>query len=640
MLAVAFAMATVLVAATRLRMDADNGRPPNASTRFAELDEITPENVSRLATAWTAHTGDFPGGDPHPTKAVKGFQTRPALVGDLLIVTTTVSRVIALDAETGVERWRFDPFAGRTRGCELPNRGVAVWEHRTSGGDVQRTIFSGTCDGVLVALDAATGKLRQGFANSGVLDLKPGADARPGEAYAVTSPPAIYKNLVIVGSLVPEETSQGPSGDVCAFDVQTGRQVWRFHTVPQPGEFGHDTWPGDSWKRRTGVNVWTTMSVDEANGLVFLPVGSASYDFFGADRRGPSLYANSLVALDAATGQRRWHFQVVHHDVWDYDPPAQPILADVRRGADTVPVVVQLTKMGLVFVFNRLTGAPIFGVEERPVPSSDVPGEATSPTQPFPVKPQPLARIAPLTRAELTTVSDESRRQCEELFASVKSGGIFTPPGRDLTLWFPGTLGGATWSGGSFNPQLGYLFVNTNDVGAVGQMVARDQTYRRTSRWGAYARFWDDQQLPCQAPPWGKLHAIDLATGEIVWQIPFGDAPKLAVRGVTGTGTPSLGGSIATRTGLVFIAGTNDRRFRAFDARTGHLLWQAALPASGHATPISYRGPKSGRQFVVIAAGGGGSFSSEVSDAIVAFALPRSPQSAAATPPSTIRNPQ
>src|SRR4030095_1855190 len=226
-----------------------------------------------------AHTGNFRGGDPQPTKAVEGFQTRPALVGQLLIVTTTVSRVIALDAETGVERWRFDPFAGRTRGCELPNRGVAVWEHRTSGGDVQRTIFSGTCDGVLVALDAATGKLRQGFANSGVLDLKPGADARPGEAYAVTSPPAIYKNLVIVGSLVPEETSQGPSGDVRAFDVQTGRQVWRFHTVPQPGEFGHDTWGKDAWQRRTGVNAWSAMSVDEANALVFLPLGSASYDF-------------------------------------------------------------------------------------------------------------------------------------------------------------------------------------------------------------------------------------------------------------------------------------------------------------------------------------------------------------------------
>jgi glucose dehydrogenase len=632
-LVIVFAVTAAMFAARSrdARATHTSGSVPNASARFVDLQEITPDNVARLATAWTAHTGDFPGGQPNPKSAVEGFQTRPVLAGDLLIVTTTVSRVIALDAETGVERWRFDPFAGRRRSCELPHRGVALWEHQSNGA-IERTIFSGTCDGVLVALDAATGKLRPGFADGGVLDLKPGADARPGEAYAVTSPPAIFRNLVIVGALVPEETSQGPSGDVRAFDAQTGRQVWRFHTIPQPGEFGHETWAKDAWQRRTGANVWSSMSVDEANGLVFLPVGSASYDFFGADRPGPTLYANSLVALDAATGQRRWHFQIVHHDVWDYDLPAQPILADIRRGSETVPVVVQLTKMGLVFVFNRLTGVPIFGVEERPVPSSDVPGEVTSPTQPFPVKPPPLARIAALTRADLTTVSDTSRRQCEDIFSSVKSGGLFTPPGRELTLWFPGTLGGATWSGGSVNPSLGYLFVNTNEVGAVGQMVARDQTYRRASRWGAYARFWDDQHLPCQAPPWGKLHAVDLATGEIAWQIPFGDAPQLAARGMTGTGTPSLGGSIATGTGLVFIGGTNDGRFHAFDARTGRLLWQSSLPASGHATPISYRGPRSGRQLVVIAAGGGGRFSPDVSDAIVAFAL--------ASPQSAIRNPQ
>jgi glucose dehydrogenase len=620
---VGLAVAAALVAATQQdSLVAGPSGPPNPSARFVDLREITRDNVSRLATAWTAHTGDFPGGTPNPKGAVEGFQTRPVLAGDLLIVTTTVSRVIALDADTGVERWRFDPFAGRTRSCELPHRGVAVWERRSSTGAIERTIFSGTCDGVLVALDAATGTLRQGFADGGVLDLKPGAEVRPGEAYGITSPPAIFRDLVIVGALVPEETSQGPSGDVRAFDVETGREVWRFHTVPQPGEFGHDTWGKDAWQRRTGVNVWSLMSVDESNGLVFLPVGSASYDFFGADRPGPTLFANSLVALDAATGKRRWHFQIVHHDLWDYDLPAQPILADIQRGGKVVPVVVQLTKMGLVFIFNRLTGEPIFGIEERPVPSSDVPGEVTAPTQPFPVKPPPLARITPLTRDGLTTVSDVSRRQCEELFASAKSGGIFTPPGRDLTLWFPGTLGGATWSGGSVNPALGYLFVNTNEVGAIGQMVPRDQTYRRASRWGAYARFWDDRHLPCQAPPWGRLHAVDLATGEIVWQIPFGDAPQLAAQGVTGTGTPSLGGSIAMASGLVFIGGTNDRRFRAFDARTGRLLWQSELPASGHATPISYRGPKSGRQFVVIAAGGGGRFSSDVSDVIVAFALP------------------
>jgi glucose dehydrogenase len=600
------------------------GALPNPSARYSDLRGITPANVSHLTTAWTAHTGDFPGGRPDPKGPVEGFQTRPVLAGDLLIVTTTVSRVIALDAETGGERWRFDPFAGRVRDCERPHRGVGVWEARGSDGVVtQRTVFSGTCDGRLVALDASTGRLRPGFAAGGVLDLKPGADARPGEAYAMTSPPAIYRDLVIVGALVPEETSQGPSGDVRAFDARTGRQAWRFHTVPRPGEFGHDTWAGEAWQRRTGANVWSSMSVDESRGLVFLPVGSASYDFFGADRQGDTLYANSLVALDAATGERRWHFQLVHHDLWDYDLPAQPILADIQRNGETVPVVIQVTKMGLVFVFNRVTGVPIFGIEERPVPQSDVPGEATSRTQPFPIKPPPLARIAPLTREGLTKVSEESRRECETIFDTVRSGGLFTPPGRDLTLWFPGTLGGATWSGGAVDPRLGYLFVNTNEVGALGRMVPRAGSYRRDSRWGAYARFWDRAQLPCQQPPWGRLQAIDLATGEIAWQIPFGDAPQLAARGITGTGTPSLGGAITTATGLVFIGGTNDRRFRAFDSRTGQMLWEVELPASGHATPLSYQGPRSGRQFVAIAAGGGGRFSASVSDAIVAFALPK-----------------
>lgn len=599
--------------------------PVNPSARFSDLSEITPANVSRLAPAWTYHTGEFPGGSPHPAGPVPGFQTRPLLAGANLIVTTTTSRVIAIDAESGAERWRYDPFAGATRLCEQPHRGAALWEERTKGVVTGRTIFSGTCDGRLVALDADTGKLRPGFADGGVLDLKPGADARPGELYALTSPPAIYRDTVIVGAAVPEETPRGPSGDVRAFDVRSGHEMWRFHTVPRPGEFGHDTWRDGAWERRTGVNAWSTMAVDQARGLVFLPIGSASYDFYGADRLGSPLFANSIVALDAATGVRRWHFQLVHHDLWDYDPPAQPILVDIRHNGVTVPVVVQLTKMGLVFVFNRETGTPVFGVEERPVPPSDVEGEGASPTQPFPVKPAPLARTTPLRREELTGVTDASRRACEQLFDGLKSGGIFTPPGRDLTLWFPGTLGGATWSGGSVDPSLQYLFVNTNEVGAVGRIAPAPPgaplAYRREGPGGAYARFWDADQLPCQAPPWGRLHAVDLTTGEIVWQVPLGDAPQLASQGITGTGTPNLGGTVATAGGLVFIAATNDRRLRAFDERTGRVLWQADLPASGHATPIVYRAPTSGREIVVIAAGGGGKFSSTVSDTIVAFAL-------------------
>jgi glucose dehydrogenase len=600
----------------------------NASARFTDLAEISPATIGRLQPLWTYHIGEFPGGSPTPRGQVAGVETRPVLAGPSLIVTTTTSKVIAIDAETGVERWRFDPFATTPRACEQPNRGASVWEERGSAGAVvERTVFSGTCDGRLVAVDAETGKPRSGFADGGMLDLKPGADVRPGEEFAITSAPAIYQNLVIVGTLVPEDRPRGPSGDVRAFDVRTGREVWRFHTVPRPGEFGHDTWRDGAWERRTGVNVWSTMSVDEERGLVFLPIGSASYDFYGGDRLGSPLFANCIVALDARTGVRRWHFQLVHHDLWDYDPPAQPILADITRNGATIPAVIQLTKMGLVFVLDRVTGTPVFGVEERPVPASDVEGESASPTQPFPVKPPPLARVAPVTRAELTTVTEDSRHECLALFDRLTSGGLYTPPGRALTLWFPGTLGGATWSGGSVDPSLQYLFVNTNDVGAVGKIAPAPPglplAFRRESDNGPYARFWDSQQLPCQAPPWGRLHAIDLATGDIAWQVPLGDAPQLASRGITGTGTTSLGGSVATAGGIVFIGGANDRQLRGFEARTGRVLWHAELPASGHATPLVYRAPVSGREVVVIAAGGGGRFSSSVSDAIVAFALGR-----------------
>jgi glucose dehydrogenase len=598
--------------------------PPNASTRYSPLIEITPDNVGRLRTRWVAHTGEFAGGaGPAPGRPVEGFQTRPVLVRDMLVITTTTSKVIALDAETGRERWRMDPFAGRPRECESPHRGVAVW--RADDSD-EATVFSGTCDGRLVAIDPGTGRVRSRFGAAGTLDLRPGVDAREGEAYGLTSPPALFRDLVIVGALAPEGTPRGPAGDVRAFDARSGRLRWVFHTVPRPGEPEHDTWASGAWQRRTGVNVWTSMSVDEERALVFLPLGSAAYDFYGGDRPGANLYANTLVALDAGTGALRWHRQLVHHDIWDYDLPAEPVLVDIKRDGGIVPAVVQLTKMGLVFVFDRTTGEPVFPIEERPVPQSDIPGEKTSPTQPFPVRPPPLSRVTPLTRAELTTVTRASRAECEAMFEQLKSGGLYTAPGRSATLWFPGTMGGATWSGGAVDPVRGLLFVNTNDVGAVGLMQAQAAgaplPFLRAGPWGAYGRFWDKQHLPCQQPPWGRLHAVDLTRGDIRWQVPFGDAPQLAGQGITGTGTPNIGGAIATATGLVFIGATNDARIRAIDAESGTVIWEAALPASGHATPITYRAPSSGRQLVVIAAGGGGRFSAAVSDTIVAFGLP------------------
>jgi glucose dehydrogenase len=588
------------------------------SARFADIRGITPANVARLEAAWTFHTGEFAGGEGKtPRRQVAALQTRPLFADGWLYVTTPTSRVLALDAETGAMRWTYDPQTGRARKCEQPHRGIAL---------AAGTIFSGTCDGRLIALDARTGKPHTTFGRMGELDLRPGVDARPGEEYTVTSPPAVYRHLLIVGAAAPEGTPRGPAGDVRAFDTRTGKLVWQFHTVPRPGEPGHDTWPADGWERRTGVNVWTQMTVDEARGLVFLPIGSASYDFYGGDRAGDNLYSSSLVALDAATGKRVWHQQLVHHDLWDYDPPAPPILVDLQIPGRRIPAVVQLTKMGIVFVFDRTNGKPVFPIEERKVPASDVPGEAASATQPFPQAPPPLSRHAALTRDELTNVTADSRRECEAIFDSVTSGAIYTPPGMKDTLWFPGTMGGITWSGGAIDPRTGWLFVNTNEVGALGRMEKQREgsavAFRRVSRWGEYARFWDSSRLPCQKPPWGLLHAVDLTTGKIVWQVPFGNAPQLEGRGITGTGTPNLGGAIVTASGLLFIAGTNDRRFRAFDAASGRVLWETTLDASGHATPTAYR-TRSGREFVVIAAGGGGRFSTTVSDTIVAFALPK-----------------
>jgi quinoprotein glucose dehydrogenase len=367
------------------------------------------------------------------------------------------------------------------------------------------------------------------------------------------------------------------------------------------------------------------MTVDVERGMIFLPIGSPSYDFYGADRHGQGLYGNSLVALDAATGKLIWHFQIVHHDIWDYDLPAPPALVSIKRDGREIPAVAQVTKMGFVFVLDRLTGQPLFPVEERPVPQSHVPGESAWPTQPFPLKPPPLSRQT-LTKADLTTVTPESQKYCAETFGPLLPTQVFTPLGTELTWLTPGTLGGATWSGASFDPASGYLFVNANDVGAVGmlkpQPLGAPEGYRRSSPWGEYARAWDPHRLPCEQPPWGTLTAINLATGEFAWRVTLGVVDDLVARGIPPTGTPSLGGTIATAGGLVFIAGTSDRRFRAFDSSTGKVLWETILEASGHATPMTYFGKKSGKQIVVIAAGGGGSFSTQVSDTLDAFALP------------------
>jgi len=588
--------------------------------RYSPLDEINRSNVSRLRVAWTYHTGEVSDGTKYPVRSA--FETTPLIVDGVLYLTTPFNRLVALDAETGRELWSFDPKIDRSAPYPmLTNRGAAFW---SDGRD--RRLYYGTLDGRLFAIDAATGKPVESFGRGGFVDLREGvAEKFPAAGYGMTSPPAVYKNLIICGSFVPDGSPRGPSGDVRAFDARTGRPVWRFHVVPRPGEFGHDTWEADSWRERAGANMWSIASVDIDRGIVYLPLTSPACDYYGGDRKGANLFGDALVALDAATGRRLWHFQTVHHNIWDYDLPAQPSLVTLLREGKPVPAVVQVTKTGFVFVFDRVSGKPLFDIEERPVPPSEVPGEQAHPTQPFPVKPPPFARQS-FRREELTDVTEQSRAFCSKLLDGAEIGSLYTPIGLTPTILFPGTNGGANWGGASFDPETYTLYVNSMDVGMVYRLVERPEgselPYRARGAATPNSRFWDPNLYPCQKPPWGHLTAIDLNTGEFRWRVILGVIDELLERGLPPTGTSNLGGSIVTAGGLVFIGATNDSRFRAFDKDTGRELWVTRLPASAHATPATYRGKRSGRQFVVIAAGGGNKYNKVYSDALVAFALP------------------
>jgi len=672
-----------------------------SASHYSTLSQITPANVARLEMAWTFNTGDAREGSTQ-------MQCNPLIIGGVLYATTPQSKVVALEAATGRELWRFAPL--EPNGL---NRGLVYW----SEGSDRRILFGN--GQWLHALDAATGKLIEAFGDHGRVDLSQGLGRDvTGLAIQANTPGVVFRNLLIMGMRVGEGPAPAAPGHIRAFDVRTGKLVWRFNTIPQPGEPGHETWPADAWQRVGGANVWTGLTLDEERGLVFCPVGSATFDFWGGDRHGDNLYANCLLVLDAATGTRKWHYQFVRHDIWDRDPPAPPTLLTLRRDGKDIPAVAQTTKSGHVFVFNRETGEPLFPIEEVAVPSSDLAGELAAMSQPLPVKPAAFARQL-FTAEEITNRSPAAHRAVMERFARLRPHTLFAPPSKEGTIIFPGFDGGAEWGGAAADPS-GVLYVNSNEMpwilsmietgGAtslgqqvfmqncvgchgidragnkaanipslldVAQRLTREQAFEVITKgravmpvWGflpenqrkavvaylfgdkdqpaegrapapawvtwmpdkntggvppppfthtGYNRFLDPDGYPAVKPPWGTLNAINLNTGDYLWRVPLGEYPELMAQGLPPTGTENYGGPLVTAGGVLFIGASRDEYFRAFDPKSGRELWKVKLPAGGYATPATYE--IDGRQFVVIACGGG-KMGTKSGDAYVTFALP------------------
>ena len=672
------------------------GDPGN--TRYSPLDQINRGNVARLRLAWTFHTGDAPA-DGHSE-----IQAIPIVIDGVLYTTTPALAVIALRAGSGTLVWRFDPFAHHPRASHV-NRGVVYW----ADGRDRRIFF--TAARRLYALNARTGQPILTFGDSGSVDLAVGLGRDVSDAYLVaTSPGVIYQDLLIQGTRVGEEEGSAP-GDVRAYDVRSGKIRWTFHTIPHPGEPGYGTWPPDAWRTAGGANSWAGMSVDVQRGLVFIPTGSATPDFYGGARSGANLFANSLLVLDAATGAWRWHFQTVHHDLWDRDLPAAPNLVTVTRQGRRVAAAAQITKSGFVFLFDRSNGTPLFPVEELPAPPSDLAGEHAWPTQPIPIQPAPFARQA-VDETTLTSLSRASHESALRRYRALRHGSLFSPPSREGTIVLPGFDGGGEWGGAAVDTGTGVLYVNASDVpwiAAMRPVVTLSQTVARAHtgpavfaaacagchgadrgggmrapslvhvgtrlsadqieqvlafgrgfmpslralsaeqrclvtayllgtaaptcstttaatpaapqspyEFAGYERWRDSSGYPAVKPPWGTLSAIDLNSGAYRWRIPLGEHSEFGDSG-RATGTEQYGGPIVTAGGLVFIAATTDAKFRAFDKNTGQLLWETTLPAAGFATPSTFS--VHGKQFVVIAAGGG-KLGTKSSDTYLAFALP------------------
>jgi quinoprotein glucose dehydrogenase len=623
-----------------------NGRDAQGS-RYSPASTITRENVTRLAVAWTYRTGET---DPRfKTEKATAFEATPVVVDGTMYLGTPLGRVIALDPATGRERWVFDPKIKRDVWYgDFASRGVSTWldESAPAGAACRRRIFVATAQSQLFALDARDGRPCAGFGQKGMVDLKAGLRIPPFEpgAYSMTSPPVVVSGLVITGSSVADNSRPNPaSGEVRAYDARTGAMKWTWDPIPQdPKDPAYGEWRGAMAHKTGAANAWSVLAADPERDLVFVPTGSAAPDYYGVLRLGNNRYANSIVALRASTGKLVWAFQTVHHDLWDYDNASPPALVTVTHGGAPIPAVVQATKSGMLFVLNRETGQPIFPVEERPVPASDIPEEQASPTQPFTAVTPPLSPHR-FSTDSIWGTSDADRAACHAAIDGLRNEGIFTPPSVRGTFVMPSNIGGAHWGGVAVDLVRQIAVVPVNRIGAVVQLIPRD-SFDHERSMAEDKRLGHDYEyngmegtpymmrrrillgpsgLPCTPPPFGTLVAIDLKTGGRLWEVPLGSParllpPEQATRIPARWGSPSLGGPIVTAGGVVFIAAALDRWLHAFDIETGRELWRGPLPESGKATPMSYR-LASGQQFVVIAVGGGGAWGA--GDYVVAFRL-------------------
>jgi quinoprotein glucose dehydrogenase len=630
------------------------GNDPGSS-RFSPLTEITKENVRYLKVAWTYHTGDISDAtgtwNGKKMSAKSTFEATALMTDDTLYIATAFNRIIALDPETGKEKWAFDPKLDHIGyyGDGFTCRGVAsrIDTKLPPGQPCRKTIYEATLDGRLIAVDGETGKACAGFGTGGQVSLKTGINLKsgidhviPGE-YHFTSAPAVVGDAVIVGSAINDnDRIEMPSGVVRGYNAQTGALLWAWDPVPRgPTDPARATWLNGA--DRTGTaNVWGPISADPAHDLVFLPTTSPSPDYFGGARQGNDRYADSVVALRASTGKVVWSFQAVHHNLWDYDLPPGPSLIEVERNGQLIPALAQASKMGYLFILNRDTGQPVLPVEERPVPQGGVPGEWLSPTQPVPVA---TPRLVPdrLEPQDAWGLTPWDRGKCRDTIAGLRRDGIFTPPSLQGTLQYPGNAGGTNWGGVSFDHTRGLIVLNQSSLPFIVQLIPRAQVTGRRNRSGGMGGAWEYAPmkgtpyvmrrrtllspwgLPCNPPPWGTLAAVEASTGRIRWQVPLGTVRELALIPLPiPWGTPTLGGPLTTASGLIFIGATLDSAFRAFDTESGRELWQARLPASAMATPITYRARPGGHQFVVVAAGGHGKAKGiKLGDAVVAYAL-------------------